>query len=141
VGTDNQRRRLARIEIQEQWMFEGSVGEATRYSLIDDQVYLWPNPSTGTYKIRYVPQSTDLSDYEDDDIVDVVTADGEAMLIWGVAALALTKAKRDASEAFKQTAIFEERLICWAAQRSMVDPQRRITVDADDYPIDPGDYR
>lgn len=121
-------RRLPVFELMtaERHIFSGQSGDARFFQHIDDQIYLHPNPSSGTYYFLYVPQSPDLSSYGDSDLVDVCDESGEAFLIWGVAAIALAKAESNAQLALQKEADAKERLIAWAARRMMSEPRRRV---------------
>jgi predicted amidohydrolase YtcJ len=70
-----------------------SGSQALFYAHVDDRIYLYPTPPTAqTYSLLYVPQAPDVSGFASDECVDVYCPDGEACLIWGVAALAKIKA-------------------------------------------------
>ncbi len=138
-------RELVELNVMEEPWFAGqSGGGAARYfALVDDRIYLYPTPPTGqTYSLLYIPQPPDLTDYADDDIVDVVTADGEACLIWGVAAIAKAKAQQDASLHLQKQEMHRERLMGWAAERAITQARRRPAHDEyAERGYDPGDYR
>jgi hypothetical protein len=128
--------------IEEQPCLSNQTGRAYRYAVVDDRIYLYPTPPSGqTYELLYIPQPPDLTDYASDDVIDVVTADGEACLIWGVAAMAKSKASQDASLHLQKQEFHRQRLEVWAADRAMTQPRRRIAVD--EYPggYEEGDYR
>ncbi len=119
-------------------------GTARFFALVDNLIYLYPTPPTGqTYRMLYVPQAPDISGYADDACVDVVSADGEACVIWGVAALAKVKASQDASLHLQRQDLHRNRLEAWAADRAIT--QARLRPAADEYaeraPYCPGDYR
>lgn len=124
------------IEPSERSIYSGSTGDARYFSHVDDQVYLHPNPSSGTYYYIYIPQSPDLSAYADGTNVDVCDGSGESFLIWGVAAIALAKAESNASLALQQEQKYREELTSWAARRMMYEPRRRIV----DNWCEPGTY-
>lgn len=66
------------------------------YERVDDRIYLYPTPPSGqTYELRYVPQSPDLTTYDGDTCVDVVTPSGHDFLIWSVAVRACGKTEAD----------------------------------------------
>lgn len=118
--------------------------EPVYYAAIDDRIYLYPTPSSGlTLKLRYIPQPPDLTTYADDDLIDVVSPDGEACLTWGMAAMAKARASQDASLHLAKQAEHRQKLLEYAAERSMTQPQRRTVTDIDplfDLPRDPGDW-
>jgi hypothetical protein len=118
-----------------------SSSEPVRYSLIDDRIYLFPTPRTGlTLELRYIAQPPELGAYADGDNVDVVTPDGEACLIWGVAALAKSKSAQDSSMHVAKAEKHRENLELWAANRMLGEAPRRIAVDVDAPGRDAGDY-
>lgn len=104
---------------------KGRTGTAYWWTLIDDQLRLYPNPSSGSYKWYYQQQPTDLSAYADADVVDVVTPSGEAFLIWGVAALAMSKSEGDLRFALSERERQRERLQFDAANRNFPEPAAR----------------
>jgi hypothetical protein len=118
-------------------------GTARFYALVDDRIYVYPTPASGqTYELLYIPQPPDLSEYADDDVIDLVTADGEACLIWGVAALAKSKASQDSSLHLKKQEDHRYKLQGWAAERALAHARRRPA--ADEYAesgFEEGDYR
>lgn len=139
-----ERRDLRRIQIGEQSRYAGQTGsEAREWALVDDRIYLYPTPPTGqTYELLYIPQSPDLSTFDDDDCVDVVSSDGESCLIWGVAGLAKAKASQDSTLFIQKQELYRSRLVGWAANRHSSDLARRVVTD--DYTLDdllPGDRR
>jgi hypothetical protein len=143
IDSAGRRRELEELMPLEQAQWSGLVGEAHRYTLIDDQLYLYPNPSSGTYKWRYIAQPPDLSTEADATLVDVVTPDGEAFLVWGVAVLALSKGEKDVTLALQRQEQARARLKDWAYNRSLTQP-RRLSMPGygesfNDY--DPSDWR
>jgi hypothetical protein len=143
VASATDRRQLIRIMPSEEPPLASLSGtEPIYYAIIDDRIYLYPTPSTGrTVEMKYIPQPPDLTDYADDDLVDVVTPDGEAVLVWGVAALARAKASQDVQLHTAKSQAHREKLLEWAAERSIGDSNRRVA--ADDPMLflrDPGDY-
>lgn len=129
---------------QEQSALSGTTGESRWYSVIGDDVFLYPAPPVGqTYQLRYVPQAADLSSAADGDSVDVITPDGEAFLIYGVAVKALAKSESDPRLALAERDAAAERLLEWATLRALHQPRRRI-VDESSFDLtsyDEGDWR
>lgn len=135
-------RRLQPIRAQEHSYYAGLSGEPSRFELIDDRLYLFPAPPSGTeLTLRYIAQSPDLSEYADNQSVDVVTAAGEAFLIWGVAAIGKHKDDRFVDFAEQQKEKAKGRLIDWAATRLASESNRPFVDDeADDFVRLPGDW-
>lgn len=131
LSTDGTRRRLRELMPSERDVYAGQTGDAIGYALIDDQIYLYPNPTSGTYQLIYTPQSPDLSSYADADLVDVVNMAGEAFLIWGVAAMAKAKSESDATFYLQREEVARQQLLEWAVNRSMSEPRRRPAPDWD----------
>ena len=129
VNAQGERRALYELMPQERNLYRGLTGEAVAYELVDDQLFLHPKPSTGTYKWSYVPQPTDLSASADATTVDVVTPDGEAFLIWHVAVQAKEKEGTDSSTARQEREQARERVVQWATLRSMHNARRRMVDD------------
>lgn len=131
-------RRLKPLAAQERALYAGRSGEARRYAMIDDRIYLYPTPATGTQiTLRYIPQSPDLSGYADGEAMDVVTAAGEAFLIWGVCLIGKSKDERFVDLASDQKEKARVRLQQWARNRAFHESPRRF-VDDDD--IADGDW-
>lgn len=142
VDSAGTRRSLQEIMAQERARFAGRSGsEARVFALVDDRIYLYPTPPSGqTYELLYIPQPPDLGSYADADVVDLVTPDGEAFLVWGVAVKALSKGEGDVRLALAERDAARGRLLEWAAERSINEP-RRIIVDSGDWPSDPAEWR
>lgn len=136
-------RRLRAIMPQERSIYAGRTGDPTRFEVVDDRFYLYPAPPADkTIALRYVAQSPDLSAYADADAVDVVTAAGEAFLIWGVAAIAKAKDERFVDFAETQKEKARVRLVNWAVNRLMNEPTRTVVDEDDDMDLrSEGTYR
>lgn len=139
IDAAGRERPLSELRPQDEVSVRGRTGDALYYTLVDDQLFLFPKPSSGTYKWYYQQQPTDLSTFADGDIVDVVSPAGEAFLNWGVVAIAHAKHKKDPSFALMQQEKARERLQVWAANRNMYEPRIRGGVD-DDAPSDPAEW-
>ncbi len=128
---DNAGRRtpLKQLLAQERHLYGGLTGEAEAYALVDDLIYLYPTPSSGTYEMLYIPQAPDLTELAEDDLVDVVNIYGAHFLVYGTAALCLSKSESDERSMLARQARAEKKLIEWAANRSFHEPQRRYTED------------
>lgn len=107
-------------------------GDAVYYALIDDQLFLFPNPSSGSYKWYYTQQPTDLSSFADADVVDVISPAGEQFLAWGVVALALHRQQKDSSFALMQKEGARTRVQFEASHRNAYEPRTRGAVVDDD---------
>ncbi len=144
-STTGEKDPLQLIMGQERAFLAGATGQARFYAFTGSSIELWPRPSTGTYRVTYVPQSTDYSSSSDDTSVDVVTADGEAFLIWGVAAMACDKGEADLRFKASQANDAKERLQIWATNRALHEPKRRVIASSslygDPIGIDPQDWR
>lgn len=128
--TTGKRRELREIMAQERNVFAGQTGVAQAYALVDDQIRLYPIPPTGQkYELIYIPQPPKLGDQADGYAVDVVTADGEAFIIWGVAVQALRKEDGDLRDAKQEREEARARIADWAAMRAFHEPRRRMPGD------------
>lgn len=127
ISTAGERRRLHELMPFERdnYVANGATGEARGYTLVDNKIYLFPTPASGSYQLIYVPQPPDLSSYLDTDLVDVVSSEGEAFLIWGVCVLAKSKSESDVRLAAEREEAARDRLLEWAVNRSMSEPRRR----------------
>lgn len=117
---------LSEFMVQERNVWSGQTGDAVAYSLVAQTIVLFPRPLTGTYTHVYVPQSPDISALADTSTVDLVTADGEAFLIWGVAVKALAKTESDVRVAMQERDAAMERFAEDVTLRALVNPRRRI---------------
>jgi len=117
---------LDELMIQERNAYAGAVGDAYYYSVVGQSIVLFPTPSSGTYLHLYVPQAPDISALNDTDEVDVVTADGEAFLIYGVAAKLCAKTEVDPRLVTSERDAAEGRFIVDVGMRAIVNPRRRI---------------
>jgi hypothetical protein len=127
---------------QEEPAYKGLTGDARRWTLVDDQLHLYPRPTSGTYKWYYLQQPTDLASYADDDIVDVVTPDGEAFLIWAVAVKARAKGEAGVQVHMAERERYREQLVGWAADRAITEHNYRVQRDAAfGGPLDDADWR
>lgn len=140
VSAQGERRALYELMPQERNLYRGLTGEAVAYELVDDQLFLHPKPSSGSYKWHYVPQPTDLSASADATTVDVVTPAGEAFLLWSVAVYAKEKEGTDSSVARQEAEKHRERVVQWATLRAMHNARRRM-VDDSPGPFDAADWR
>lgn len=143
LDSSNLRTALDEMMVQERNLYSGMTGaaQAEAYSLVGVNLVLYPGPPSGqTYKHLYVPQPTDYSSSADGTSVNVVTADGEDFIIWGVVIMALAKEESDTSVAERRFAMAKAELQEWAALRSLNSMRRRI-VDNGPERFDPADWR
>jgi len=119
---------LGEIMVQERNRYGGFTGDATGFAVVGQGVMLYPRPTTGTYRLVYVPQSPDISSLADSSNVDVVTGDGEALLVWGVAVRGIGKLRRDPSLAMTERNMAEARFSEDVKRRALVNPRRRVVV-------------
>lgn len=139
---------LGELMIQERNAWSGQTGDAVAYSVVGQTIVLFPRPLTGTYTHTYVPQSPDISALSDSATVDVVTADGEAFLINGVAVKAKMKRDEDPSYWVRERDAAEERFVEDVMLRALVNPRRRVVMSSpadawgDDWGLrdDPGSW-
>lgn len=134
VETDGTRHALRPLMVQERTRYGGVTGDAVEYALVDDQVFLYPKPGSGTYKMLYIAQATDITTKVDADLIDVVCNYGEAFLIWGVAVKALSKMEADVRLAMAERDRNAQKLLEWAIERDANEPRRRVVDDEYDWP-------
>lgn len=132
---------------QERTRWSGQVGDAQTYAVIGSSIFLFPRPTSGSYELLYMPQAPDLSTSADSTSIDVVNADGEAFLIWGVTIKALSKSEADVQVAMAEREAARARFVDWCAMRAFSQPRRPIVrrsineaMNAGDYVDDPGGY-
>lgn len=135
---------LDELMVQERHFVIGQTGDAQFFELADDQIYLYPRPSSGTYLVRYIPQPPDLSDYADEDSIDVVNPYGEEFLVWCVAIKAHSQLETDPQLAIDREGRARTNLMEWANLRAFNQPRRATTAISEilgDLPYDPADWR
>jgi hypothetical protein len=126
VDSAGRRRPLRELMAQERGM-SGLTGDAIAWSLDDDRLYLYPVPPAGqTYEWLYIQQPIQLTGEDDDFVVDVVTPDGEAFVMWGVAAMALHKEGSETRPAREEREAARRRVEDWALLRSINSLRRPV---------------
>jgi hypothetical protein len=140
--TTGRRRQLRELMVQERTAWAGMTGDAQGFQVVGQKVFLYPNPTTGTYEMIYMPQSPDISAAADGTNVDVVTPDGEEFIIWGVAVKALAKSNDDTQLAEREREAARVRFMEWAVLRAFNEPRHRIVQGSGSILDDPyGDMR
>ncbi len=133
VDADGRELELTELRQGEEAACKGvAEGEAAAWTHVDDQLFLYPTPSSGDYKWYYQQQPTDLSSYADGDIIDVVVPAGEAFFVWGVAAMIHGRLKQDASYALQMKEQARTQLQFQAANRNASETRTRGPVVYDD---------
>lgn len=115
---------LEELMAQEEWGYKGRTGDAIGFTHIDDRIRLYPSPSSGNYKLYYIPQAPDLSNYGDSDQIDFVTGDGLAFAIWGVAVKVHGELEGNALLAIQERDRYEKKLAEWASLKAFNEPRR-----------------
>lgn len=132
VASDGKRTPLKRLRAQERHIYGGTTGTPEVYALIDDQIFLSPNPSSGDLELLYVPQPPDVTDYDDTDELDLVNTYGAQFVVYGVAALVLAKSESDQRGWLARQQRAEQKLVEWAATRSLHDARVPYTDEEPD---------
>ncbi len=144
IDDADRRTELQELTSHEEGSLAGLTGTVARwFALVDDRIYLYPTPASGqTYEILYIPQAPDVSGYADDACIDLVSADGEACVVWGVAGIAKVKSSQDASIHMSKQEQHRDRLQGWAADRMITQARRRPAADeyAERFGYQEGDY-
>lgn len=126
IDAAGQIEQLDELMVQERDYLAGQLGDARYYSVVGQSIVLFPRPSSGTYTHIYVPQSPDISTFPDAAEVDLVTADGETFLIYGVAVKLAAKTELDAMNLVNERNAAEGRFAKDVGKRALVNPRRRI---------------
>ena len=124
IGT--RREHLTPLLVQERNHTSGSTGDARFYSLVGDQIRLFPNPASGTYYLVYAPQCPDYTVIADTTEIDVITPAGENYFTWSLALAGGVKEESDLTPYYeKQVEKYRARIEKWAMQRMLTAPIRR----------------
>lgn len=129
---------LDELMVQERNHYTGEIGDACYYSVVGQSIVLFPRPSSGTYQHLYVPQSPDISALADTSEVDLVTSDGEAFIVYGVAVKLHAKTETDPRLCIDERDAAEARFTRDVGNRAVVNPRRRVvrrTPLIDDYEV------
>lgn len=140
VDSSSRRRPLrGPVSAQHQHHMNGLTGDAYYYAIAGGVIVLLPNPSSGSYKHRYIPQPTNYSSAADDDSIDLINSNGESFMYWSLACLAKDKSETDLRYAEGRRQHFAEELRVWAARQVMTESPQAI-VDYDEGYLLPGDW-
>lgn len=132
--TTGERRELEELMSPEEPGWSGRTGSNARaFAISDALVYLYPTPPSGqAYELTYIPQPTTYDVASTGaELLDLVTPDGEAFLIYGVMVKALAKSETDVRLAMAEREAARARLLEWATLRAFTQPRRRIVSDFD----------
>lgn len=127
--TTGPRKDLRPAEAQERSRLSGRSGPPEYFALVDDKIYLYPTPASGTVlELRYVAQPPELVEIESDQSVlaDVVTPDGLTFLIYCAIVKAQIKAEIDTSAAVAEREAARARFTESAILRAMNTGHHRI---------------
>lgn len=133
------RRPLRPLEIQERNVYAGQSGEAIGYSMVDDQLYLYPTPPAGQmYQWLYTPVAPKYGDVDADSNpiwvddatpIDVVDPNGEAFCIWDVAVQVLAAEEADVNVATREREAARARLKMSAIMRNLTSSHHPVHGD------------
>lgn len=133
---------LRELMAQERDLYGTQTGSrAVGFAVVGQGVFLAPNPPSGVYELLYVPQPADISELDDAETVDLVCEAGRRFLIWGVAVIAKDKSESDLVVAIRERDRAAVDLRAWAAERSVLQPRRRMSDIGDEIERDPADWR
>lgn len=132
VHDDDTETPLRQLRQNEEAAYKGQTGDAVAWTLVDDQLFLYPTPSSGTYVWYYQQQPTDLSEYADGDVVDVVVPAGEQFLVWGMVLLALAQQKQNVQLAMSEKEKARAQVQFQAANRNATATRSRGPAECDD---------
>lgn len=125
--TTGRRRSLMPFMVQERDLWAGKTGYGRVYGLVDDQLYIYPQPTSGqTYELLYVPQAPDLATYADTDNVDVVCGAGLRFMRWGIASVLHGEGETDVQLALRERDRALSALADWARERYLNESPRMI---------------
>lgn len=125
------RRTLKPATIADRERLAGQTGEAEYFAQVGTNIVLYPNPTSGTYKVLYVPQPTDHSATADATGVDVVCPAGEGFMVWGMVSIAQHKGELNQQRALAEYAQAREDVRYWASLRNQAATWRPARIDDD----------
>ena len=138
-SADRRRPLRGPVSAQRQHQLAGLVGDAYYYTIAGGNIVLLPNPASGSYKHRYLPQPTDYSSAATTDSIDLLNSNGESFMYWSLACLGRDKEESDLRYAEARRQHFAEELRMWAIFMVNTESPQAI-VEHDDGPILPGDW-
>lgn len=141
VGVDDpDGNHLTPLLVQERNHTNGATGTARYYSLVNDEIRLFPNPSSGDYTLIYAPQCPDYSESVTTTEIDVITPAGENFFTWSLALVGGIKEQDELTPYFeKQVEKYRAKVEKWAQQRMLNAPVRRYVEYGSPDSIYPGD--
>lgn len=110
----------------------GQTGEAQCYAIVGQTIEFYPNPASGSYRHRYVPQPASLASAADGDAVDLICPAGEAFVVWGVKVKAADKSETAVQVAMAERDRARERVSTWLQGRNFVTPRNQMPRSTDD---------
>jgi hypothetical protein len=136
-------RRLNEVQIHDEEHPQlGQAGQAQDYAIIGQTIEFYPNPTTGSFKHRYIPQPVDIGAVVTSTSIDLISPDGEEFVIEGVACKVLRKSETSTDGYILARNEARERLKEWAMARSFVTPRHQVMARyGEDYDSDPSSYR
>lgn len=144
VGVDDSDgNHLTPLLVQERNHTNGATGTARYYSLVGDEIRLFPNPASGTYTLIYAPQCPDYTVIADTTEIDVITPAGENYFTWSLALVGGVKEESDLTPYYeKQVEKYRRKVEKWAAKRMLTAPVRRYVEygSPDSFPGDWDDW-
>ncbi len=139
IGT--RREHLTPLVVQERNHTDGATGSARFYSIVGDQIRLFPVPSSGTYYLIYAPQCPDYSESATSTEIDVITPAGENFFTWSLALVGGIKEESELTPYYeKQVEKYRKKVERWALQRMLTAPTRRYVEYGSPDNVYPGDW-
>jgi hypothetical protein len=129
---------LRQIDVRQRTNFlTNEQPDAGAWLLMGSSIYLYPKPSSGTYKVLYIPQWTALSSGSDS--VTIPNGWDEYIVVdCAIKCLAKEESGTDHLQAERDRLL--ERIYAAAHHRQWADPAQVQLIDEYEYAADPADY-
>ena len=139
--TGSSREHLTPLLVQERNHTQSAAGAARYYSIVGNEIRLFPKPASGTYYLIYAPQCPDYTVIVDTTPIDVITPAGENFFTWSLALVGGIKEESDLTPYYeKQVEKYRAKVEKWAQQRMLTAPVRRYVEYGSPDNIYPGEW-
>ncbi len=122
---------LRELMVQERHLYSGTSGPAIAYWRQDDQIYLSPQPTSGSYILTYLPATVDLLALADSDLIDFCLGEGYSFVLWDVTVKMSIRNETDANDARIEREACRQRVMEWVSNLNLTSRKRVVLDPAD----------